>query len=97
MSRCWSGSLSCSARTFERKHQLADVNDFAFLRMNFLNLALKRGRNLNRRFVGHDFAERLVILHRVAWLHFPLDEFAFVYAFAQFRKFELHLISSFSR
>ena len=69
------------------------MHDLAFFNVQLSHLALERGRDLDRRLVGHDLAEGLVKLHRVARLHFPLHELAFVYAFAQFRKFELHLRS----
>ena len=45
------------------------------------DLALDRGRNFNRRLVGHNRAEDRVLAHQIADLHVPLDEFGLGHAF----------------
>src|SRR4051812_4185423 len=88
--RCCRRSVAGLRRAFERKQQLPHVHDLAFLRMKLGDLALERGRNLDRRLVGHDFSQRLVERDLFAWLDSPFREFAFVYAFTELWKLELH-------
>jgi hypothetical protein len=89
--RC--SSRGSSSAALEGEHELTDFNDFAFFGVNFGNFAFESRRNFNRRFIGHDFAKGLVIVDGVARLDFPLNEFALVNAFAQFRKLKLHVFS----
>jgi hypothetical protein len=76
--------------SFERKHQLSDMNDLAFLHMKLRHLALQRGGNFDRRFVRHDLAKSLIKFYRIARLNQPFNEFTFVDAFTELWKPELH-------
>jgi hypothetical protein len=72
---------SRASLSFKREDHLTHFNHVAQFGAQREYFARKRRRKLDGGFIGHDFAQRLVILHHIAYVHLPRDEFTFMYAF----------------